>query len=97
MHECLCIDDIMRVVFGFVDEHEYDSTQGLYVRQEHSLRMLAALSRTCHTFKDPALDVLWREIPDLYVLIKSHIPSHFLEIKKSNLVRMFQLFHKEPR
>ncbi|KAI1792426.1 hypothetical protein LXA43DRAFT_341516 [Ganoderma leucocontextum] len=85
MHHCLCIEDIMRVVFGFVDEHEYDPTRGVYVRQEHSLRMLSALSRTCHTFKDPALDVLWREIPALYVLIKSHIPSRLLRIKKSNL------------
>ncbi len=89
MHKCLCIDDIMRVVFGFIDEHEYDPTRAVHVRQEHSLRMLSALSRTCHTFKDPALDVLWREIPDLYVLIKSHIPSHFKGFKKSSLVCVF--------
>ncbi|PIL29178.1 hypothetical protein GSI_09227 [Ganoderma sinense ZZ0214-1] len=85
MHQCLCIDDILRVVFSFIDEHEYDPTQGVYVRQEHSLRMLSALSRTCHTFKDPALDVLWREIPDLFILIKSRIPSHLQGIKKANL------------
>ena len=91
MHQCLCIDDIMRVVFGFVDEHEYDPAKGVYVRQEHSLLMLSALCRTCQTFKDPALDVLWREIPDLFVLIKSHIPSRLQGIKKANLVSLFLL------
>ena len=63
MHQCLCIEDILRVVFDCVDEHEYDPTRWIYVRQEHALRTLAALSHTCRTFKDPALDVLWREIP----------------------------------
>lgn len=92
MHRCLCIDDIMRVVFGFIDEHEYDPTEGVYVRQEHSLRMLSALSRACHMFKDPAMDVLWREIPDLYVLIKSHIPRRLQGIKKANLVSLVLLF-----
>ncbi|KAM5536818.1 hypothetical protein V8D89_009536 [Ganoderma adspersum] len=85
MHQCLCIEDILRVAFDYVDEHEYDPTQWIYVRREHALKTLAALTRTCRTFKDPALDVLWREIPDLYVLIKSLAPSRLLKVEKSIL------------
>lgn len=30
---------------------------------------LAHLARTCRTFKEPALDVLWKVLPELYPLV----------------------------
>lgn len=88
MHQCLCIEEIVRVVFAFIDEHEYHPARWIYVREEPSWRTLSVLSRTCRAFQNPALDLLWREIPDLYVLIKSHIPSRLMKIEGIILVRM---------
>lgn len=57
MHSCLLLNEILSVIF----EH-------FFVTADAST--LAALARTCHTFTEPALDVLWRELATLSPLLQ---------------------------
>lgn len=70
MHDCLFIQEIVSAIFEELDEYVYDETipEWIKYRQDESLQTLAALARTCRTFQGPALDILWRDIPDLSVL-----------------------------
>ncbi|KAF8126759.1 hypothetical protein EV363DRAFT_1401570 [Boletus edulis] len=53
MHHALEIQEIIFYIFGHCDQPSGSASD------------LAALARTCRTFKDPALDILWEELPDL--------------------------------
>ncbi|KAH9946332.1 uncharacterized protein BXZ73DRAFT_95832 [Epithele typhae] len=87
MHKCLSIHDILLLVFEQVDGYVFDDA-GLNVvplcREVASLHALAALARTCKGFQEPALDVLWRDIPDLFVLVKYALPSDALDYQEAN-------------
>ncbi|KAI6018370.1 hypothetical protein EDC04DRAFT_453299 [Pisolithus marmoratus] len=47
MHPCLSVDEILRLIFGFIDDR--GST-------------LCALARTCRTFHEPAMDLIWETL-----------------------------------
>ncbi|TBU24731.1 hypothetical protein BD311DRAFT_766093, partial [Dichomitus squalens] len=82
MHRCLKINDTFRLTFN---EHE-DLTYDLVIpdllrsRSLSTIRALAALAQTCRAFNEPALDILWRHIPDSFSLISRILPkrSHFI-------------------
>ena len=79
MHHALEIQEILSNIFVYCSP----SLLGKKVTAD-----LAALARTCRAFKEPALDVLWRELVDLSQLARC-LPevSH-----KGNKVRWFQVF-----
>ncbi|KAJ7172789.1 hypothetical protein C8R43DRAFT_1208810 [Mycena crocata] len=52
MHPCLQTLDTVAIVFSHLDPAQ---------APRYGCRTLSALSRTCLRFRDPALDVLWRE------------------------------------
>jgi hypothetical protein len=63
MHRALFILDILREIFSYIDYiplHNYASPK---------FKSLAALARTCKTFHDPAMDLLWADIHDLEPLL----------------------------
>lgn len=67
MHRALFIDEILYAIFrqrGPQLPSEYHSEQRL------SGTDLVALARTCRVFKEPALDVLWRELNDSTALVR---------------------------
>ncbi|KAH9885280.1 hypothetical protein C8Q73DRAFT_718273 [Cubamyces lactineus] len=82
MHQCLCIEEILAIIFAELDGHVMDprihSPERILYRHPESLKTLAGLARTCRAFSESALDVLWREIPDLYVLVKHLLPAQRL-------------------
>ena len=61
MHQALHIQEILFDIFGHCSPTEPHWTP----LRRHSTAVLAALARTCRTFKEPALDVLWSELVDL--------------------------------
>ncbi|TFK32394.1 hypothetical protein BDQ12DRAFT_502547 [Crucibulum laeve] len=69
MHSCLMTEDILVTILQWVHD---DSNDGK--------RTLAILARTCKTFKEIALDILWREIPNLAPLVRT-LPVDTWEIK----------------
>lgn len=93
MHRCLQVFEVISQIFSEIDGHVYDTRMRYPTRIRHreaaALRTLAGLARTCRAFKEPALDVLWREIPDLFVLIKHLMPEELLRYdeESSELVR----------
>ncbi|KAI0664102.1 hypothetical protein C8Q70DRAFT_218527 [Cubamyces menziesii] len=85
MHPCLQIEDTRAAIFAQLEDHVYHTwiprPTRIVRRSQETLRTLAVLARTCRAFKDPALDVLWREIPDLSVLIEFLFPAELLRYK----------------
>ena len=61
MHHILHIQEILLNIFGHCCPTELDWTP----HRRRSTAALAALARTCRTFKEPALNVLWCELIDL--------------------------------
>lgn len=88
MHHCLYLEEILRVIFDYVDAHEYDPVRFIVIRRKAASEALAALARTCRTFQGPALDVLWREIPSLFVLIGYLMPLDIIKLSNSVLVSL---------
>ncbi|KAH6906482.1 hypothetical protein BKA70DRAFT_1287743 [Coprinopsis sp. MPI-PUGE-AT-0042] len=58
MHRCLIIDEILLEIFRQVLLMEHSSTAYLPVKS----KTVAGLARTCRTFRNPALAVLWHEL-----------------------------------
>ncbi|KAH9847312.1 hypothetical protein C2E23DRAFT_849222 [Lenzites betulinus] len=86
--QCLQIAEIFSQVLFELDGYVYDSRipclPRIQHRQESTLRALASLARTCQAFKEPALDLLWRDIPDLFVLVKYILPESLLKYDESS-------------
>ena len=78
MHYALEIQEILSNIF--------DHCRSPYRRITADL---LALARTCRAFKEPALDVLWREIDDLSPLVRC-LPEASHEIQRGDKVRLFQ-------
>ena len=53
MHHCLEIDEVLRHMFAYIDDGA----------------TLYALSRTCHTFREPATDLIWETLTDLLPML----------------------------
>ncbi|KAH9858661.1 hypothetical protein C2E23DRAFT_799529 [Lenzites betulinus] len=89
--QCLQIAEIFSQVLFELDGYVYDSRlipclPRIQHRQESTLRALASLARTCQTFKEPALDLLWRDIPDLSVLVRYLLPEDLLKYDESSKI-----------
>ena len=65
MHPCLYITEIVTEIF------EYCALFGP--------SPLARLARTCHVFRESALDILWRELDDFSPLVKCLPPELWQE------------------
>ncbi|KAI0356922.1 hypothetical protein OH77DRAFT_1519843 [Trametes cingulata] len=93
MDHCLQIDEIVSVICSNLDGHDYDSQirypTRIRSRKGSSLRALAALARTCRALQEPALDVLWREIPDLFILVKHLMPAELLRFDDASRTVFF--------
>ncbi len=84
MYRCLTINEILEIVFAYVDGYEYiEGFPAIKCRKTSALSTLAALAYTCKTFRDAAQDVLWREIPDISVLICHLLPEEIQSYKAS--------------
>ena len=53
MHACLLINELVVHIMGFLMEDVLPS-------RAHGSRDIARLARTCKSFMEPALDILWR-------------------------------------
>jgi hypothetical protein len=78
-HVCLFPTEIILYIFALADEDKL---------RDGSRPTLAALARTCRTFKEPALDLLWENItgfkplfsclPDGVVIIPNTTEGRFV-------------------
>lgn len=66
MHHALRLEEILLNIFGQCYSPRPTSRQ----RASRATADLAALARTCRTFKEPALDVLWTELVNLAPLAR---------------------------
>ncbi|KAH0827379.1 hypothetical protein J3R83DRAFT_4032 [Lanmaoa asiatica] len=66
MHHALRLEEILLNIFG----HCYPPSPTSRQRASRATADLASLARTCRTFKEPALDVLWTELVNLSPLAR---------------------------
>ncbi|KAJ7729813.1 hypothetical protein B0H16DRAFT_225562 [Mycena metata] len=59
MHRCLSVQELLALIFSHLDPRE-DSGHRSYSWRQPALQDLAVVARTCGTFREPALDRLWR-------------------------------------
>ena len=89
MHQALQIEEILINIFSFC-----------YVKRRLPRRLarrqlwyansrVAALARTCKTFKEPALDMIWAELDDLTPLVRCLSEASWVE---SEGVRRYELY-----
>ncbi|KAG2155135.1 uncharacterized protein EDB93DRAFT_1202498 [Suillus bovinus] len=77
MHSCLQICEVLQNIFSAVNNYEEITLEvptrphDVYVRRE----TLARLARTCRTFSDLALDMLWAHIDTLNPVVEC-LPRH---------------------
>ena len=83
MYLCLQIEEIRAAVFAELEDHVYHTwiprPTRVVRRQAEATCTLAILARTCRAFRDSALNLLWREIPDLSVLFEYLLPVELLK------------------
>jgi hypothetical protein len=83
MHQALFVSEILVEIFSHLNPIPSDESRtGL----SESRKSLAALARACKTFYDPAMDLLWAVLDDVWPLlgcvtrlhpsIYDHGPSH---------------------
>lgn len=79
MHRLLHVLEILGLVFNLVFEEP-----------KMGPKSLVALACTCRTFKDTALDILWRTVPNFAPLIQCLVPSSAWELREAgfSLVRI---------
>ncbi|KAJ6590726.1 hypothetical protein DFH09DRAFT_976217 [Mycena vulgaris] len=59
MHRCLSVQELLALIFSHLDPREHSGRHSYSWRQP-TLQDLAVLARTCGTFRELALDRLWR-------------------------------------
>lgn len=84
MHHALRLEEILLNIFGQC--YPPSSTNASRATAD-----LAALARTCRTFKEPALDVLWTELANLSPLARC-LPEASHRIYPGYAVRHFMVF-----
>ena len=67
MHQVLLIDDTLRLIFHHHTEEPHEMMSHLPI---DGAATLSALARTCRTFSDLALDILWSQLPSINHLIR---------------------------
>ncbi|KAJ7112019.1 hypothetical protein C8R43DRAFT_935722 [Mycena crocata] len=69
MHHCLQIAEMVHTICFYADPaREMDVSARLHWRNRPKQRDLARLARTCKTFRDPALDILWKSINLMHLI-----------------------------
>ncbi|KAJ6452090.1 hypothetical protein C8R45DRAFT_1041338 [Mycena sanguinolenta] len=61
MHRCLGVQELLALIFSHLDPREHSGRRSFSWRQP-TLQDLAVLARTCGTFREPALNRLWRSL-----------------------------------
>ncbi|KAF8552222.1 hypothetical protein OG21DRAFT_159810 [Imleria badia] len=85
MHRALEIQEILSIIFSHCSREVLTS----WVHPPKRVNPdLAALARTCRTFKEPALDLLWRVLFDLSPLARC-LPEASHQVFPQNTVRRF--------
>ncbi|KAK7027639.1 hypothetical protein R3P38DRAFT_946621 [Favolaschia claudopus] len=97
MHRALNIAEIVHLIFAHLISpvgplsHPHDPSRET---PQHN-GSLAALARTCTRFRDPALDLLWREQNTLTNLLRCLGPAHLwegpLDVHESPQRRVFRI------
>ncbi|KAJ6592862.1 hypothetical protein B0H19DRAFT_10477 [Mycena capillaripes] len=59
MHRCLSVQELLALIFSHLDPREHSGRHSYSWRQP-TLQDLTVLARTCGTFREPALNHLWR-------------------------------------
>ncbi|KAH7929860.1 hypothetical protein BV22DRAFT_1001794, partial [Leucogyrophana mollusca] len=83
MHRCLLIQEIVRQIFSEVyynhGSNEVRDSYNPFFRKrpnrKQARRYLAAFARTCRSFQEPALEILWSELDSLGPLVRC-FPDH---------------------
>lgn len=60
-----------------------DDTLECILRETTSLPDMCRLARTCRTFTEPALNIVWKKLPDIYPLIRC-LPVDAWYLKRIN-------------
>ncbi|KAJ7496535.1 hypothetical protein FB451DRAFT_1385932 [Mycena latifolia] len=86
MHPALRVVELVQMIFEEVACPVDDASPGLRSSARQTrLGTLAALSRTCKRFQDPAIDVLWKNQTSLECLFSYTLPSDvWIEMKDRN-------------
>jgi len=66
MHRALYVEDIIHDVFFYIQFH----SPIIMLPDLQSQIDFLSLARTCRTFKEPALDILWERLEDLSPLVR---------------------------
>lgn len=92
MHSALLIDEILRNIF--------------YLCLDHNRHNLVSASRSCKSWKDPALDLVWdrltsfepllRLLPGVLVIDGEYVCLNFCPIDKVNLIYSVSFPHNIP-
>ena len=90
MHHALYIEEILLSIFSYC----YTIVSRWPPRPTRRQRWyanvnLAALARTCRTFKEPALDMIWGELDDLTPLVRCLPETSWVELEG---VRQFKFY-----
>ena len=85
MHHTLEIEEILLNIFGYIR-----GPPG-YTARSWSTH-LAALVKTCRTFKESALDVLWEELDDLSPLARC-LPAACYQLRADTVSCLRVLYH----
>ncbi|KAF8550680.1 hypothetical protein OG21DRAFT_1513704 [Imleria badia] len=84
MHHALRLEEILLNIFG----HCYSPSP---INRQHVPHDLATLARTCRTFKEPALDILWTELVNLSPLVRC-VPEASHRVHPGYKVGQFLVF-----
>ena len=87
MHPALEIPEILLDIF-----HHCCPPDLSEVDRKEAIPDLAALARSCRTFKEPALDVLWGVLIDLSPLVRCLPEASSRKTSLKKMVRFFQGF-----
>ena len=64
VYETLNNQDILRSILGFLDPYCLEQMWDFKEKKER-FKALSCIARTCQSFKDPALDILWSQLEGL--------------------------------
>ena len=87
MHHALEMQEILASICSHLSPCDWNTTEF-----KKATPNLAALARTCHTFKEPALDELWRALIDLSPMVRCVPEASHPVSPQSSTVSSFQMF-----
>ena len=103
MHHALEIQDILSIIFLHCSP---PGPKSAYREEAYSPSDLPILARTCRAFKETALDLLWKDLPDLSPLLRclpeiSHQVSPGISVRIPSirpvlLMNLFSFFSAIP-